>query len=204
MTRNKKILIGALVLATVSAAAVAATAARGQWGHHGGRHMGMGMMGAACRGNPAEMADLMLVRLEYKVKPTDAQKSAFDSLKSAARTAAAKLQAGCPVRPERTAEGTPPPRKAPTERLAMMETSLAAQLNAIRTVRPAADAFYATLSDMQKAAFTMGEGRRGGWRHRDGEHGEYGGRGERGERGEGGMGRRGDRETAPPSGNEPR
>lgn len=189
MTRNKKFLIGGLSIAAIAAGAVAASAHRGGFGHHGGGHMGL--MGAVCKGNAAEMADHMLVRLEYKVKPTEAQKGAFEDLKAAARTAAAKAKAACPPAPVQAAQGTPPaPRvqKSPIERLGMMEARLQAELDAVRTVRPAAEKFFASLSDEQKKALSEHEGGRGGWgRHGDGERGmgrDEGGR-ERGHHGGG-------------------
>lgn len=192
MTRSRKLLIGGISLAAIVAGVAAASAHRGG-GEWGGR-MGMmghgkghgGMMGAVCRGDASAMADHMLVDLEYKVKPTDAQKPAFEELKAAARTAAAKAKAGCPPAPVASADGTKPPRKTPTERLALMEAGLAAQLDAIRTVRPAADKFYATLSDDQKKQMTGGErGGPGGWNKRGGDGDE--GHGKRG------WGRGGDR-----------
>lgn len=191
MTRNKKILFGGIALAAVAAGGIAASAARGGFGHHGGRMGGMGggMMGAVCKGNAAEMADHMLIRLEYKVKPTDAQKPAFEELKAAAKAAAAKAKAGCPAAPVQAADGTRPAPKPPTERLAAMEAALAAQLDAVRTVRPAADKFYASLSDEQKKAFSTREHGGMGGMHRGGGDGE--GRGMRGHRGHGGG--RGDR-----------
>ncbi|MEQ1695139.1 MAG: Spy/CpxP family protein refolding chaperone [Hyphomicrobiaceae bacterium] len=198
MTRNKKILIGGIALAAIAAGALAASAARGGFGHHGGRMGGMGggMMGAVCRGDAAEMADHMLVRIEHKVKPTDAQKPAFDELKTAAKAAAAKAKAGCPAAPVQAADGTRPAPKPPTERLAAMEAALAAQLDAVRTVRPAAEKFYASLTQEQKQAFAERE--RGGVRgmHRGGGDGEGrgmhyrghgGGRGDRGGEGMGDM-----------------
>lgn len=190
MTRNKKMIVGGLVLAALTAGGIAASAARGGFGHGGGHGMrgGMGgLMGAVCKGDPAEMADLMLVRLEYKVKPTDAQKPAFEELKSAAKSAAAKAKAGCPAAPAKAADGTRPAPKPPTERLALMETALTAQLDAVRTLRPAADKFYATLTDEQKKTFTEHRGM-GGW-HQRSEDGEQGGRGHhRGMHRGGGMG----------------
>lgn len=191
MTRNKKIVFGSIALAAIAAGGLAASAARGGFGHHGGGKMGGmgGMMGAVCKGDASEMADHMLIRLEYKVKPTDAQKPAFEDLKAAAKAAAAKAKAGCPAKPVQAADGSRPAPKSPTERLASMEVALAAQLDAVRTVRPAAEKFYASLSDEQKNAFAEREHGKRGWGHRGGGDGdERGGRhhgrgGERGERG---------------------
>lgn len=188
MTRNRKILISGLALAAVGAGGLAASAHRGGMGPMGHHGRGMGMMGAVCSGKAAEMADHMLVGLEHKVKPTEAQKPAFEDLKTAARAAAAKAQAGCPKKTEQTADGAKPAPKAPTERLAMMEVGLAAQLDAIRTVRPAAEKFYATLSVDQKKQLTERERGfgHGGWKHREdgSDRGEHRGWGRRG--GEGG------------------
>jgi LTXXQ motif family protein len=200
MTRTRKLLIGGLATVAVIGGVVAASADRGGWGHGGpggrmgmGGMMGMGPMGAVCRGDGAQMADHMMVGLEYKVKPTDAQKPAFEELKSAAKAAALKAKAACPAEPARAADGTRPPAKPAPERLALLEAGLTAQLEAIRTVRPAAEKFYATLSDDQKKA--LDERRHGGWgkrgdgegrggeRHGWGTSGE--GRGDRGPRGEG-------------------
>ncbi len=104
MKRNGKILAGAAVILTLGSAAAVAHR-HGGWHHKGPHGWGgpMGMMGIGgplCRGNAAERADLMLVKLEYKVKPTDAQKPAFDDLKTAVKSAAAKVAAACP--PSRT------------------------------------------------------------------------------------------------------
>lgn len=185
MIRTTKLMLGGVVIAAIAAGGVAASAHRGGWGHGGPGGHGMmgGPMGAICEGKGAEMTDHMLIGLQYKVNPTDAQKPAFEELKAAAKVAAAKAQAGCPAKPAQTADGTQPPRKAPTERLALMETALAAQLDAIRTVRPAAEKFYASLSDEQKKTMTeMGPRGHGNSMHRGGGDDEGRG-GERGHRG---------------------
>jgi hypothetical protein len=176
MTRDRKLLFAGVTVAAVGLAAAGAIAQR-PWGHqrHGFNHgAGMGIMGLGfgggppgrvCRGEPGEMADIMLVRLEHKVKPTDAQKGAFEEFKTAARTAADKLRAGCP-QPAAGTEG-PPKWPTPIERLAQAQTGLEASLDALKTYRPAAEKFYAQLSDEQKAK--LNERRGGGqWKwHRD-------------------------------------
>lgn len=193
MTRNKKLAIGGLALLAIVGGVAAASAGRhGGWGHGGHHRMG-GLMGMACRGNASERADIMLVKLEYGVKPTDAQKPAFDELKAAARAAAVKAASACPPKRERAADGTPPARPSPPERLTRMEAGLVAQLDAVRTVKPAVDKFYATLSDEQKKLVAdMGGRHRGGMGHGGMGHSGREGRGEwhhrgeaRGERGEG-------------------
>lgn len=170
MNRNAKILTGvAVALALGSAAAVANR--HGGWhhrGHHGWGGPGlMGFAGPLCHGNAAEKADLMLVRLEYRVKPTDAQKPAFEELRTAVRTAAQKVAAACPAKPAPPAPGSTdakPPRKEITARLADMETQLAAALDGIKTIRPAAEKLYGTLDDAQKTAVSeMGMRGHGKW-----------------------------------------
>jgi hypothetical protein len=170
MTRNGKILLGAGLVLALGAAAAAAHRGEG-WRHykHHGPHHSFGFMGPfdgpmarVCRNNPAEQADHLLVRIEHRVKPTDAQKPQFETLKTALRTAAAKVAATCP---EDQAGRTPTPQSSPSDetsgasaqrgvmvRLAETETRLAAMLDAVRTVRPAAESFYATLDDAQKTA----------------------------------------------------
>jgi hypothetical protein len=171
MNRNAKIFAGAaVVLALGSAAAVAHR--HGGW-HHKGPHgwggphlMGMGPL---CRGDVAEKADLMMVRLEYRVKLTDAQKPAFEELRTAARSAAQKIAAACPPKPEPAAEADKakdgkPPRKEITARLAETEAQLTAALEGLKIVRPAAEKLYATLDDAQKKAVSeLGMGKRGKW-----------------------------------------
>ena len=176
MTRTRKFLLGGLAVAAVVGGVAAAAAHRhgAGWGHgHGGHgwHRAQagpfGMLaggGRMCGGRAAEMADVMAVRLEHRLKITEAQKPVLDDLKAAMRSGAAKIESACPPRPEPSADGTRPPRPTPPERLARMETALAARLEALRTVRPAADRLYATLSEEQKQTLSaMGPGGRRGW-----------------------------------------
>jgi hypothetical protein len=130
----------------------------------------MTLAGPLCRGNPAEKADLMMVRLQYKLNPTDAQKPAFDELKSAVKTAAMKVAAACPPKPEPMADADKKPAaKDITARLADTEAQLAAALEGMRIVRPAAEKLYASLDDAQKKAVSeIGMSKRGKWgRHHD-------------------------------------
>jgi hypothetical protein len=66
-------------------------------------------------------------------------------LKFASVSAAAALQTSCPV----NAPGTP------VDRVDAVEKRLDAMVRAAKSVRPALDAFYAALSDDQKARFSM-------------------------------------------------
>ena len=182
MKRNGKILAGAAVLIAVGSAAAVANR-HGGW-HHGGHHGwggphkgGMAPFGRLCHGDVAEKADHILVRIEHRVKRTEAQKPAFDELKAAMKNAAAKVSESCPKLPAATAEGDNkdqrPARKPITERLAETEAQLAAVLEGLKVVRPAAEKFYASLDDAQKEAVShMGRGKHGKWgkhRHHRGE-----------------------------------
>jgi hypothetical protein len=52
-------------------------------------------------------------------------------------------------------------------RMEATEKRLKAMLQAVKSVRPAFDAFYATLSDEQKASLNAGTARNRFWRWRD-------------------------------------
>lgn len=83
-------------------------------------------------------------QIEQAVKPDEEQRRLLDDLRRAAAEAAAAFKASC--------EDDMP--LTPTGRLAAMTRRVEATLRAIRTVRPALDAFYNSLSDEQKARFT--------------------------------------------------
>ena len=174
MTRKGKFILAGIAAATVGLVAAGAMAQRGHWdGHKGGRHFGggygAGMLGLGfggpngrmCRGKSSEMTDIMLVRLEHRVELKDDQKSAFEEFKTATRTAAEKIREGCPKKPETTAEGEQPAPKTPLDRLAQTQAGLEASLEALKLYRPAAEKFYAQLSDEQKAKLTERRGGKG-------------------------------------------
>ncbi len=134
------------------------------WGP--GMMMGPGMMGrggfGGARGNWAGMcnpraagfSEWRMERIERLVSPTDAQRAALNELRMASTKAAEIISAACP-------------REFPanaTVRMELMEKRLDAMLTAIKTVRPAFDAFYATLSDAQKTRIDNGSPRHWGWR----------------------------------------
>jgi hypothetical protein len=174
MTRNRKFIVAGAALVAMGLAAAGAFAERGgSWEHHGWDHHGglMGSMafgapmGGFCRGDGTEMADHFLVHIEHKVKPTDAQKASFEELKTATRAAAEKMKAGCPqVASANAPKDSPKPAQSLIERLDRAQARLEASLDAIKTVRPAAEKFYASLSDEQKSALVEHRGH--GWRDR--------------------------------------
>ena len=91
----------------------------------------------------------------------------FEEFKTATRVAADKLRAGCPKKPDATAndgDKAASPKVTPLDRLAQTQVGLEASLEALKTYRPAAEKFYASLSDEQKAKLTERRGG-GGKRH---------------------------------------
>lgn len=118
----------------------------GHW-RHGGGGMGMGGMGMQpgqmCGEIVSRIAQRRVERIEQVVKPTDAQRAAFNDFKAATTKAADLIRAACPTERFLT----------PTGRLESAEKRTEARLQAIRTVRPALENFYKSLSDEQKAHF---------------------------------------------------
>ena len=124
------------------------------WGGGGG---GMAGFGGMCNPRAAGLAEWRMERIERAVKPNESQRAALDALKTASTKAAEMISAACPQ---------DIPASAPA-RLEAMEKRMDSMLQAIKTVRPAFDAFFATLTDEQKAKLN-GAGPRGwgwhGWR----------------------------------------
>jgi hypothetical protein len=116
--------------------------------------MGMGGMGAMCDPRGAGLAEWRMERIERLVNPNDAQRAALDNLRNASAKAAEIVAAACPREFPASATG----------RLELMEKRLDAMQQAIKTVRPAFDAFYATLNDEQKARVNTSGPRHWGWR----------------------------------------
>jgi hypothetical protein len=96
--------------------------------------------GAMCSPGAAGFAAWRAGAIEEIVRPTEAQRAALDAFRQASSKAADSLAAACPQDYSATAPA----------RLEAMEKRLDAMLAAVRTVRPAFDAFYATLTDEQK------------------------------------------------------
>jgi LTXXQ motif family protein len=163
MNRKSKFVIAGLgAVALAAGATFAAAQFGGGWRGHGMRHRGLSFDIATFCGDDSRV-DRMLTRFEEQVKPTEGQKASFDEFKAAAKTAADKVKAACPIES---------PRNVP-EQFGMAEKRLEAALDAVRTVRPAADKLYANLSDEQKAAMNgmrVGRGRDGD-RSSDGDRG---------------------------------
>jgi len=112
-----------------------------------------------CGPQPSRFIDWQIDRIDRVVRPTEAQRAAFNDLKAATIKAEEVVRATCPAE----APLTPPAR------LDLMEKRLTALLEAVRVVRPTLDAFYKTLDDDQKARFIAVAPQLGpnpGWRER--------------------------------------
>ena len=89
-------------------------------------------------------------QIDRMVRPTSAQRASLDRLRDAAAKAADLLKSSCPSQTPAT----------PPARLAAMATRLDVMIETVRTVRAAADEFYRSLTDEQKAQFnTIGQAR---------------------------------------------
>ena len=122
--------------------------------------MGPGMMNSAgfgfmCNPRSGGMAEWRMSRIEAAVKPSDAQRAKLEELRAASAKAGDQLKVVC---------DTPVPAKS-GERLAVAEKRLEVMQAALKTIRPAFDAFYASLDDKQKAALDAAGPRQWGWRN---------------------------------------
>ena len=107
-----------------------------------------------CGPDGGRMGEFMIGRVERATQPTAEQRPGFDKLKEAIGKASETMRGACTTERPVT----------PTGRLAAAEKRLAAMLDAVRTVRPALDAYYNSLNDEQKARLTLAQrmGRGGG------------------------------------------
>lgn len=95
----------------------------------------------SCGTGPAGLGSWSAERIEQTLSLNDAQRAKFNGLKTASQRAIQYLNESCP-------KNDP---AAPTGRMEALERRLSAMLEAVRTVQPALDDFYATLTDEQKA-----------------------------------------------------
>ncbi len=95
----------------------------------------------SCGAGPAGFGSWSADAIEQTLSLDDAQRAKFNGLKTASQRAIQYLNESCP-------KNDP---ASPTGRLEVRERRLSAMLEAVRTVQPALDDFYATLSDEQKA-----------------------------------------------------
>jgi hypothetical protein len=104
-----------------------------------------GAVDKTCGTGPAGLAQWGTDRIEQGLTLTGAQRDRFNDLKAASAKAVKYLHDSCPTSDPVT----------PTGRLEVMQQRLEAMLEAVREVRPALDAFYATLTDEQKARLAV-------------------------------------------------
>ncbi len=96
-----------------------------------------------CKQPKQGLANLPIEKIEDAINPTDAQEAQLNKLQDATTQAVSIMQAACP-------DETP---ITPPGRLDVMEKRLQAMIDAAKTVKPALDSFYASLTGEQKARF---------------------------------------------------
>jgi hypothetical protein len=127
-------------IAILSAAAVASVAlARGGGGRGGGR---IASGGNLCLSG--SLLELSLTRIDVLVKPTGNQKAPFQDLKKAAKDYSDTMSRAC---------AGDSPKDIPAQ-IAASDMRLEAALAGVRKLKPAAEKFYGTLNDEQKAEAT--------------------------------------------------
>jgi hypothetical protein len=109
---------------------------------------GSDTLASLCGSQANSFTQLPVQRIEEIVKPTGPQQTALDQLKQASAKAADALQGSCPTQIGET----------PAARLDAMSNRLDAMVHSVKGLRPTLSAFYASLSDEQKAQFNaMGQ-----------------------------------------------
>jgi LTXXQ motif family protein len=98
-----------------------------------------------CNQQGSSFIDVPAERIEEVLEPTPEQRSAFDDLRKATQRAADQLQSSCPT-------AVP---QSPVARLDTVEIRLKATADAIKSIRPALESFYASLDDERKARFNI-------------------------------------------------
>jgi hypothetical protein len=119
-----------------------------------GRHGGFGGM---CNPAATGFTEWRAERLAEYIKLTDAQRASFDEFKTASIKSAAAMRNACRADVPETIVG----------RTEAMEKRMDTMLQAVKAMRPALEAFYATLSDEQKSRIDSNSGRGRFWRWRD-------------------------------------
>ena len=102
-------------------------------------------MVALCSEQSGDVTKLPVQRIEQVLQPSEQQQDAFQALKKASQDAAAQLQGSCPSEMPQT----------PYARLDAVKTRLTAMVEAMNTIRPKLQDFYASLNDDQKAKFNI-------------------------------------------------
>jgi len=140
-------------------------------GQRQGGPRGLGSLIGFERG--AEAVEIALVRLSHAVDMTAEQQALFDTLKTDAMAAADSFSSA--IEALRPADGTQPQAFDIATGLDTRISIQTAQLEALKAVQPSLTAFFASLTDAQKAELAPARGR-----GEQGRMGEHGGRGEHG------------------------
>jgi hypothetical protein len=98
-----------------------------------------------CGDDTKEVAAWPIDRIQQLVSPDEQQRAALDDLANASTQAAQIIKSGCPTAVAFT----------PSARLAAMEQRIEAMEQAVQTVRGPLDKFYDSLTDEQKAKFSV-------------------------------------------------
>jgi Spy/CpxP family protein refolding chaperone len=154
MIRHRRI---ALMIPAVFALAIVSSAANAQ---PGPGMMGPGMMrggGPGCGYGSGRHMQWRTERLADRLKLTDEQRTKFEDFKTASSKAADAMRTTCAADVGTTMPG----------RMDAMEKRMEAMLAGMKAVRPAFDAFYASLTEQQKAEFNSRSGRHRFWGMRD-------------------------------------
>jgi hypothetical protein len=97
----------------------------------------------SCKQPKVGLSNLPIEKIEDALNPSDAQVTELNRLQEATGNAVSILQAACPNETPITPPG----------RLEAMQTRLQAMIDAAKTVKPALESFYASLTGEQKARF---------------------------------------------------
>jgi hypothetical protein len=104
-----------------------------------------GNLAQLCSERAERFTQLPVQRIEQTLKLTQQQEDALGELKTASANAGDMLKTSCPAQVPQSL----------VDRIDVMRQRLDSMMQAVRTVRPALDNFYASLNDEQKARFNM-------------------------------------------------
>jgi gamma-glutamyl phosphate reductase len=104
-----------------------------------------GSLAQLCGERAERFTQLPVQRIEQTLKITQKQEDALGELKTASANAGDMLKTSCPAQVPQSL----------VDRIDAMQQRLDSMMQAVSTVRPALDNFYASLNDEQKARFNM-------------------------------------------------
>lgn len=161
MPRLSRVTCSAIVLLGCTILAAPANAQPMSQGGGPGMMMGPHIIGPGfgrmCGPGPAGFVEWRIEQMAPSLKLTAAQRAKFDELKSASASSTEALRRTCAA----DSASTMPAR------MDAMERRMEAMLAASKAIRPPLDAFYASLTDEQRAQLDTGTGRHRFWRWRD-------------------------------------